>query len=73
MTHLPFSVSRRKGRRFYYVQFKGENGEYLPAVSTRQVSEAAAIETAFQWFREGRPAGTWRENQCPPDERPAGN
>jgi integrase len=55
MVHLPFSVSRRKGRRFYYVQFKGEDGKYLSAISTRQTSEAEAIETAFKWYREGRP------------------
>ena len=57
MTHLPFSLSKRTGRRFFYVQFKNEKGEYLPAVSTRQTQEAAAIETAFKWLREGRPAG----------------
>jgi integrase len=56
MVHLPFSVSRRKGRRFYYVQFKGEKGEYLPAISTKQTTEAAAIETAFKWLREGIPS-----------------
>jgi hypothetical protein len=56
MVHLPFSVSRRKGRRFYYVQFKREKGEYLPAISTKQTTEAAAIETAFKWLREGIPS-----------------
>jgi integrase len=55
MAHLPFSVFKREGRRFYYVQFKGEKG-YLPAVSTKQTSEAAAIEISFKWLREGRPA-----------------
>lgn len=58
MTHLPFSLSKRTGRRFFYVQFKNEKGEYLPAVSTGQISEAAAMETAFKWLREGRPAGS---------------
>jgi integrase len=48
-------LSRRKGRRFYYVQFKGENGQYLPAISTKQTTESAAIETAFRWYREGKP------------------
>ncbi|MDR1230068.1 MAG: site-specific integrase, partial [Spirochaetaceae bacterium] len=56
MARLPFSVFRRKGRKFFYVQFKGEDGGYLPAVSTRQTSEAAAIETAFKWYREGKPS-----------------
>jgi hypothetical protein len=56
MAHLPFSVSRRKGRRFFYVQFKGSNGEYLPAISTKQITEEAAIEVSFKWYREGKPA-----------------
>lgn len=55
MAHLPFSVFRRKGRRFYYVQFKNNKGEYLPAISTKQTSEPAAIEIAFKWYRDGRP------------------
>jgi hypothetical protein len=29
-------------------------GEYLPTVFTKQTA-AAAIETAFKWFREGKP------------------
>jgi hypothetical protein len=57
MARLPFSVFRREGRRFYYVQFKGAKGEYLPAISTKQTSEADAIETSFKWLREGRPSG----------------
>jgi len=55
MARLPFSVFKRKGRRFYYVQFKGANGEYLPAISTKQTSDILAIETAFKWLREGKP------------------
>jgi integrase len=55
MSHLPFSVFKRKNRRFYYVQFKGNNGEYLPAVSTKQTEESFAIEISFQWYREGKP------------------
>ena len=56
MARLPFSVFRRKGRRFFYVQFKCKNGDYLPAVSTRQTTESSAIETAFQWLRDGKPS-----------------
>ena len=55
MTHLPFSVSKRKGQRIYYVQFKAKDGSYLPGVSTGQRVKAAAIEISFKWFREGRP------------------
>jgi hypothetical protein len=55
MARLPFTVFKRSGRRFFYVKFKNEVGEYLPAVSTKQTTEAAAIETAFKWFWEGKP------------------
>jgi integrase len=58
MSHLPGSISRRKGRRFYYVQFKNKKGDYLPAISTKQTSEDLAIETAFKWYRDGRPGVT---------------
>jgi len=56
MTHLPFSVFKRAGRQFYYVQFKNSKGEYLPGISTRQMDKALAIETSFKWFRDGRPS-----------------
>lgn len=55
MPKLPFSISKRKGRRFFYVQFKNKNGGYLPAVSTKKTTEDAAIEVAFKWLREGKP------------------
>ncbi|MDR0472253.1 MAG: tyrosine-type recombinase/integrase [Treponema sp.] len=55
MTHLPFSVFKRKGRKIYYVQFKSSDGSYLPAVSTGQTTKTQAIEISFKWFREGRP------------------
>jgi len=45
MPQLPFSIFKRKGRQFNYVQFKSKKGGYLPAVSTKQLTEAAAIET----------------------------
>ena len=52
---LPFSVFKRAGRPCYVVQFKDEAGVYLPAISTKQKTEGAAIETAFKWLREGIP------------------
>jgi len=55
MSNLPFSVFKRKGREFYYVQFKNDQGDYLPAVSTKQTTEASAIEVSFKWLREGKP------------------
>jgi integrase len=61
MTRLPFSVFKRTGRRFFYVQFKNKTGDYLPAISTRQTTEAAAIETAFKWYHDGRPETLSRE------------
>jgi len=56
MAKLPFSIFRRSGRRYYYVQFKNEEtGEYMPAISTRQETESGALSTAFQWLKNGIP------------------
>jgi len=55
MTRLPFSIFKRKGRRFFCVQFKTPEGCYLPAISTKQTDEALAVETAFKWLRDGKP------------------
>jgi integrase len=55
MEHLPFCVFRRTGREFYYVKFKNESGVYAPAVSTRQKTKAAAIATAYEWLKSGKP------------------
>jgi len=56
MAKLPFSIFRRSGRRYYYVQFKNEaTGEYYPAISTKQETEPAATKTAFDWLRDGIP------------------
>ena len=56
MAKLPFSIFRRAGRRYYSVAFKNEaTGKYLPAISTKQETEQAAVETAFQWFNNGIP------------------
>ncbi|MFP3089181.1 tyrosine-type recombinase/integrase [Treponema sp. TIM-1] len=53
---LPFSVFKRANRPCYVVAFKNpQTGKYLPPISTRQVSESAAIQTAFGWFRDGIP------------------
>jgi integrase len=38
------------------VSFKNEaTGEYYPAISTRQKTEAEAVKTAFAWLRDGIP------------------
>jgi integrase len=55
MEHLPFCVFKRAGRAFYYVKFKNLSGAYAPAVSTKQTSKAAAIATAYEWLRNGKP------------------
>jgi len=56
MAKFPFSIFRRAGRRYYYVQFKnGETGDYMPAISTRQETESGAVSTAFQWLKDGIP------------------
>ena len=56
MAKLPFSIFRRSGRRYYYVQFKNEStGEYYPAISTKQETEPAVAKIAFEWLRDGIP------------------
>ena len=56
MKSLPFSVFKRVDRPCYLVAFKNEEtGEYLPAISTRQKTEAEAVKTAFTWLRDGIP------------------
>jgi integrase len=53
---LPFSVFLRGNRPYYYVAFKNEEtGRYLPAISTKKTTEAAAVKQAWVWFREGIP------------------
>jgi hypothetical protein len=53
---LPFSVFKRARQPSYLVAFKNEKtGAYLPPISTRQTDEAAAIKTAYEWFRQGIP------------------
>jgi hypothetical protein len=42
--------------KHYLVAFKNEKtGAYMPPISTRQTDEAAAIKTAYEWFRRGIP------------------
>jgi hypothetical protein len=56
MKSLPFSVFKRASRPCYSVSFKNEEtGEYYPAISTRQKTEAEAVKTAFAWLRDGIP------------------
>jgi len=56
MAKLPFSIYRRTGRRYYYVQFKNEQtGEYMSAISTKQETESGAVSVAFQWLKDGIP------------------
>jgi len=56
MKNLPFSVFKRANRPCYSVSFKNEaTGEYYPAISTRQKTEAEAVKTAFAWLRDGIP------------------
>jgi hypothetical protein len=53
---LPFSVFKRARSPCYLVSFKDkETGVYHSPISTRQTSEAAAIETALEWYRDGIP------------------
>ena len=48
MKSLPFSVFKRANRPCYLVAFKNEEtGEYFPAISTKQKTEAEAVKTAL--------------------------
>ncbi|MDR2428412.1 MAG: tyrosine-type recombinase/integrase, partial [Candidatus Margulisbacteria bacterium] len=52
----PFTIFKRGGRRFLYVQFKDKDGGYLPQqYSTGQTGEAEAIKTAWEWYLHGVP------------------
>ncbi|GHU51499.1 hypothetical protein FACS1894200_11740 [Spirochaetia bacterium] len=55
MEHLPFCVFKRTGRAFYYVKFKDGTGQFGPASSTKQETKAAAIATAYEWLKNGKP------------------
>ena len=56
MNAYPFSVYKRADRSCYSVKFKNEStGEYYPAISIRQKTEAEAMKTAFKWLRDGIP------------------
>jgi integrase len=51
-----FSVFKKASRNYYQVSFKDKDGKYLPAISTKQRTEAAACQTAMDWLRDGIPA-----------------
>jgi integrase len=56
MKRIPFSLFKRASSRCYYVKFKNnETGKYLPAISTKQESEAEAMKIAFEWLTNGIP------------------
>lgn len=55
---MPFSISKRKGRTNYYVQFKDSNGHYMSAISTGTASKVEALAVAFQWLKDGIPVKT---------------
>jgi integrase len=56
MKNLPFLVFKRSKRPFYSVQLKnGQTGKYLPEMSTKKETKAEAIQTAFDWLKNGIP------------------
>jgi len=56
MKALPFLVFKRHKRPFYSVKLKNEQtGEYLPEMSTKKESKTEAIQTAFDWLKNGIP------------------
>lgn len=59
---LPFTISKRKTSRYYYVRFKNEKtGGYSTAVSTRQTDRNEAIRTAWSWYAQGKITGRGKE------------
>ena len=55
MEHVPFCVFKRSGRNCYYVKFRTDGGKYTPAISTKQVTKAAALAIAYEWHKNGKP------------------
>jgi integrase len=57
MQEKPFSIFKREGQKYFYVQFKNEKtGRYFARqYSTRQTSEAEAVKTAWEWYTNGIP------------------
>ena len=56
MNKLPFSIFKRGNRRYFYVRFRNQQtGEYLPVVSTKKETKAEAMQTAFEWLKNGIP------------------
>lgn len=55
MEHVPFCVFKRSGRNCYYVKFRTDDGKYTPAISTKQVTKAAALAIAYEWHKNGKP------------------
>jgi hypothetical protein len=55
MNAYPFSVFKRADRPCYPVAFKGNDGQYLPPVSTKKKTEEEALQVAFKWLRDGIP------------------
>jgi len=48
-------VFKRTDRPCFLVSFKGDDGKYLPPLSTKKKTEDEAIQVAFQWLRDGIP------------------
>jgi len=56
-TRQPFSLYKRpttkKNKFIYYVQFRGEDGEYMTGMSTGETSKAAAANWANEYLKDG--------------------
>jgi len=63
MNAYPFSLFKRADRNCYSVAFKGEDGKYLPPVSTGKKDEKEAMQAAFQMLRDGIPKNKNREQK----------
>ena len=59
MKQLPFTIFKKGNRWYFYVRFRNQRtGEYLPVVSTKKETKADAMQTAFEWLKNGIPEKT---------------
>jgi hypothetical protein len=57
------SIYRRSNSPYYYAQLKNPGtGKYLPAKSTRESDERAALLVVDKWIKNGLPKFTGRSN-----------
>ena len=48
MSDKPFSIFKRHDRKYFYVKFKNENGNYSTIISTKKTDKQLAEKTLQQ-------------------------